>query len=61
MFSIIVFAGVCRYLRIHNEARTFLYVLNVSYTVNGFNLKYKIEDTSLKVGETMKITIDSEN
>ncbi len=34
---------------------------NVSYTFNGFNLKYKIESTSLKVGETMKITIDSEN
>ena len=32
---------------------------NVSYTFNGFNLKYKIESTSLKVGETMKITIDS--
>lgn len=30
-------------------------------TINGINLKYSIEDVALEVGDTLKISIDSEN
>lgn len=32
-----------------------------NYTHNGVNLKYSIEDVALMVGDTLKISIDSEN
>lgn len=37
------------------------YKSKYSYTVNGLNFSYCIDNVALKVGDTLKVTIDSEN
>ena len=32
-----------------------------SYTYNGLNVRYEIEDTSLKAGEALKVSVDSDS
>lgn len=35
--------------------------ISQSVTINGINLKYRIEDSVLAIGDTLKVNIDSEN
>lgn len=35
--------------------------INYSLTTNGINMKYRIEDSVLSVGDTLRVNIDSDN